>query len=306
MNVVNRLLTLPLPLLKLDSQWPASRIRTLRIVVEAVLGVAIAVQGILTGLQIGHVWAKPTVVPVASPPGIRTARADSSESAALIARAHLFGEVVTASTDEASSEIKSAPSQWLLTGTLAGREPRRGFAILGSENAATHFFAVGDQVGTGIQLVQVFTDRVILKRSGTLMAVMMKHAVAGGGTFVGDPQQVGMTDRQEKGSSAEDERPPTSILADALLKPEAWVDPASGNYGGMTLPGKANRANLNKYGFKDEDVITAVNGRKISSFGASQKALKDMSNGAPATVTVLRDGVPQQLSVTLVDDGNTW
>jgi type II secretory pathway component PulC len=96
--------------------------------------------------------------------------------------------------------------------------------------------------------------------------------------------------------------PQNFVLADALLQPAPWID-AHGKYAGLRLMGKMNGKTLKQYGLQDQDVITAVNGRPINGFRLAQQALKDMSTGQPTAITVVRDGTPQQLSVTLQDDG---
>jgi hypothetical protein len=123
MNVVTRLLHLPSRLRKLDYKSPAARTRILRIAVEAILGVAIVVQGTFLGLQLAHSFAGPEPVPVASRADTRANRADSAAAAEVIAAAHLFGEAPPAAANTPDA-IDEAPANWVLTGTIAARNPK--------------------------------------------------------------------------------------------------------------------------------------------------------------------------------------
>jgi S1-C subfamily serine protease len=161
---------------------------------------------------------------------------------------------------------------------------------------------VGDQVSTSYQLVEVFPDRVTLSHAGQMLTVKIKRFVQGEAP---PPVLHASTsvDKPEKGIPPElAERPQNFVLADALLQPDPWID-ASGKYAGLQLMGRMNGKTLEQYGLQDQDVITAVNGRPINGFRLAQQALKEMSTGQPTAITVVRNGTPQQLSVTLLDDG---
>jgi type II secretion system protein C len=300
MNVVTRLLHLPSRLRKLDYKSPAARTRILRIAVEAILGVAIVVQGTLVGLRLARLSVDSTPPSVASRADTRAHRADSA-AAAVIAAAHLFGEAPPAAANTPDA-IDAAPANWVLTGTVAARNPKAGRAILGNLEPATHLYNVGDQVSPNYQLVEVFPDRVTLSHAGQMLTVKIKRSVQGSAS----PRILAASaavDKPGKGIPPElAERPQNFLLADALLQPAPWID-ASGKYAGLQLMGRINSKTLEQYGLQDQDVITAVNGRPINGFRLAQQALKDMSTGQPTAITLVRDGTPQQLSVTLLDDG---
>lgn len=301
MNVATRLLHLPYRLRNLDYESPATRTRILRIAVEAILGVGIVVQGTLLGLQLAHLSTGPTPPPAASRTDMRAHRADSTATAAVIAAAHLFGEAPRAAASTADT-IDEPPANWILTGTIAARNPKAGRAILGNQDPATHLYRVGDQVSPNYQLVEVFPDRVTLSRAGQMLTVRIKRSAQGSAS----PRNLHAStavDKPKKEIPPElAERPQNFVLADALLQPAPWID-ASGNYAGMQLMGKMSGNALKQYGFEDQDVITAVNGRPITGLRTAQLALKDMSKGLPTAITVVRNGTAKQLSVTLLDDG---
>jgi type II secretory pathway component PulC len=271
------------------------RLRAARRGVEAILGVAIVGQLAATAVSISRLRELPMV------PAVRwtgaTDGAGSPRAAARIADAHLFG--VLARPVVATSEAP-APPQWVLNGTLAATSPGRGRAILSQSDAPARLFAVGDDVAPDYRLSQVYPDHVVLEHGTELITLRMKKA-ANAGSFQLAAESVAGQGAPDEGNPSPFDRPENFVLADALLKPAPWLD-SSGHYSGMRLAGRINNSNLRRYGFMNEDVITAVNGKPITSAISAQKALRDMSKGT-ATVTVVRNGAPEQVSVTLVDDG---
>ncbi len=300
MNVATHLQHLPYRLLKLDYESPAARIRILRIAVEAILGVSIVVQGTLLGLRLAHLSADLTPPPVASRADTPAHRADSADAAVVIMAAHLFGEAPTAAANTPDA-TDDPPASWVLTGTIAGRDPKAGRAILGNQEPVTHLYRVGDEPSANYRLVEVFPDRITLDHAGQMLTVKIKRSIPGSAPrILGASATVDKPEKQIPPELAE--RPQNFVLADALLKPAPWID-AAGKYAGLQLMGRMNGKTLKQYGLQDQDVITAVNGRSINGFRLAQQALKDMSTGQSATITVVRNGTPQQLSVTLRDDG---
>jgi general secretion pathway protein C len=301
MNVVLRLPLLPSRLRELDYESAAGRSRILRIAVEAILGVAIVVQGTLLSLQLAHSFAVPKPAPVATRVDARAQSAGSAAVAGVIAAAHLFGEapVATADIPDATEE---APPNWVLTGTIAAHDPKAGRAILGNQDPATHLYGVGDRLSPGYQLAEVFSDRVTLDHAGQKLTVKIKRSVLGSPPSLVLRTAAADDKPEEETNPRLAERPQNFVLADAMLQPAPWID-ASGKYAGLRLVGKKNSKTLKQYGLQPQDVITAVNGRPINGLRLAQQALKDLSTGEPAAITVVRDGAPQQLSVTLQDDG---
>ena len=297
MNVVIRLPPLLSRLRKLDYKSVA-QIGALRIVVEAILGVAIVAQVTFTGLQLARVPVAPPVTEI-QPADIST-RADSPRAAIRVAAAHLFG--TAAPRKAASNATNVAPIRWLLTGTLAARKPDSGFAILSANDDKTQLYKVGAQVAPDYELAQVFADRVTLRHGDELMTVSLRRLVDGAPSLGSSPKPSALALAEKEIPPELADRAPNFVLADALLKPDPWID-ASGTYAGMSLSGKTNSSTLKQYGFMERDVITAVNGHPITNVITAQKALKEMSKGTATALTVVRDGVPQQMSVTLFDDG---
>jgi general secretion pathway protein C len=81
-----------------------------------------------------------------------------------IVNAHLFG-VAADSGDPSAAPATTA--NLALSGTLAGREPEHGWAIIGASGQAARVYATGASLPGGAKLFAVYPDRVILDRNGS-------------------------------------------------------------------------------------------------------------------------------------------
>jgi general secretion pathway protein C len=96
-----------------------------------------------------------------------------------IVNAHLFG-VAADSGDPSSAPATSA--NLALTGTLAGREPEQGWAIIGASGQSARVYATGAALPGGTKLVAVYPDRVILDRNGSRESLMLPRLSGGAGS----------------------------------------------------------------------------------------------------------------------------
>jgi general secretion pathway protein C len=67
-----------------------------------------------------------------------------------------------------AADATQTSMQLVLTGIIAGKDPRVGFAIVGENATAAKVHAVGDNVPGGAKLHSVYSDRVLLDRNGHL------------------------------------------------------------------------------------------------------------------------------------------
>ena len=87
-----------------------------------------------------------------------------------IVNAHLFG-VAADSGDPSDAPATSA--NLTLAGTLAGREPEQGWAIIGASGQPARVYATGASLPGGSKLFAVYPDRVILDRSGSRESLLL-------------------------------------------------------------------------------------------------------------------------------------
>src|SRR5450755_5182611 len=94
---------------------------------------------------------------------------------ASITNAHLFGTANDPAKGLNAADAPQTSMALILTGIIAGRNPRVGFAILGENATAAKVHAVGDNVPGGAKLHSVYSDRVLLDRNGRLEYLTLPH-----------------------------------------------------------------------------------------------------------------------------------
>ena len=97
---------------------------------------------------------------------------------AAITNAHLFGAAPAPKQDGANAPQTSIPL--VLTGTIAGNDPRSGLAILGQTAQTAQVHAVGDSVPGGAKLHSVYSDRVVIDRDGQLESLTLPRQLNAG------------------------------------------------------------------------------------------------------------------------------
>ena len=74
----------------------------------------------------------------------------------------------------------------------------------------------------------------------------------------------------------------------------------NGKIAGARLSGSGDVAVLmNKAGLKPTDVVTAINGKPVTSLTTDTNFVDNLKNASNLQVTVLRDGKPATLTVSL-------
>jgi type II secretion system protein C len=247
--------------------------------------------------------------PPGTPASITMMRATGSQSIPeqrlelqRVLSAHLFGDPPQA----VSASTASPSAHWVLSGVIAGKTPESGVAIIGETRDSMHLCAVGEAVAPGFSLVQVFSDRVMLEGSSGRLSLRLPQYRSNAGyslpasnasssTELSDAAPAGRANEQAQQVIGQ------PVAAQAVLRPRPHH--AKGHYDGLEIVGWGDGSALAPLGLQRNDVITQINGRSITSAGAAQQALQQLSSGLPVNVTVERDGAPIQLPVTISDDG---
>ena len=212
-----------------------------------------------------------------------------------IVNAHLFG-VAAESGDPSSAPATSA--NLALTGTLAGREPEQGWAIIGASGQSARVYATGAALPGGTKLVAVYPDRVILDRNGSRESLMLPRLSGGAGSAMA-PRVAG---RQPSAS-------PDASLAESvrqllvqnpqaggdLLRPQPVF--AGGSLRGYRVYPGRNRAQFAGLGLQPGDLVMAVNGAALDDPNRGLEILRGVGQGSAVTLTVERGGQQQQLTI---------
>ena len=212
-----------------------------------------------------------------------------------IVNAHLFG-VAADSGDPSSAPATSA--NLALTGTLAGREPEQGWAIIGASGQSARVYETGASLPGGTKLVAVYPDRVILDRNGARESLMLPRLSGGAGSAMA-PRVA------SRGQAAS----PDASLADSvrqllvqnpqaggdLLRPQPVF--AGGSLRGYRVYPGRNRAQFAGLGLQPGDLVMAVNGAALDDPNRGLEILRGVGQGSAVTLTVERGGQQQQVTI---------
>ncbi len=256
---------------------------------SGVLVIAIAAQ--LAAL----VWRflAPPAAPLPAAPGTMAAPAAGVNIAGIV-NAHLFGTALV----EAAGDPANAPATSLnlvLAGTIAGQDPKAGWAIIGETAQAARLYATGATLPGGARLTEVYADRAILDRGGRLESLPLPR-LAGGA-----PVQIGYTPAARPAaepSLADNIRQfvaqdPQAVSE--ILRPQPVF--AGGQQRGYRVYPGRNRSQFAKLGLMPGDLVTAVNGAPLDDPNRGLDTLRGVGAGAPVVLTVERNGSAQQITV---------
>lgn len=221
--------------------------------------------------------------------------AEERPSMRAVANAHLFGHA-DAPRDDLAAAAVDAPETRLnlkLRGILAADEPRYSRAIITSGNQDM-VYAVGDAVAGGASVEAVLADRVLLRRGGRLETLRLPRESMDSGvtrteTAPPVPQAPDMADLR-----AEIAADPTK-LSDLIRYSPVLEDGAVRGY--RIYPGR-DRARFSQLGLQPGDIVTAINGVDLSDPRQAAEMMNSLTEASDVTLTVERNGVPQQVSLS--------
>jgi general secretion pathway protein C len=200
-------------------------------------------------------------------------RAQSDHDIQNIVAGHLFGMPPGAPSSEAPT---AAPSDLVLLGTFAVKDPRYGMAIIGIDGHPA-LYLVGKQVGNAL-LQSVYLDHVILDRDGTLVTLQWRRA----GSVAGLLRPATYVDNLGR----KVDRPPGEV--DKMIRTVALVDEATGKLHGLRVYPVASGAPMRALGLYPGDLVTAINGAPLNDVASSRAALDAIQSVSEANVTVER------------------
>jgi general secretion pathway protein C len=229
--------------------------------------------------------------PVGAAPVLPRVNVSPTLQLATIVNAHLFGAgAVTAGGGDAPAT--SMPL--ILAGVIADPDPGKGVAIIGENAAAGKLYTVGAAMPGGVHLHAVYADRVLLERNGGLETLMLPRTPMGGkGAAVpGIASAVPRTGPANRDSA--------TLLA-GLVRVQPVFN--QGKLQGYRIFPGANHGTsaFTQLGLKAGDLIEAVNGTPLDDAARAMEVLQTLSSSATATVTVSRNGAPQEVNLNLAN-----
>jgi general secretion pathway protein C len=232
---------------------------------------------------------------------------------------HLFGT----SVDPAKAAYADAPDTALnltLKGTNSNHEQRLARAVIADEQQAEKVYKVGDTFPNGVRVEAIYPDRVVLNAAGRIEVLRLRQLQGGGvrsgnraapAPSVATPGASGLVGLNDMAPSAPGSVNPMVAAAPIdweAVRQQAIADPGSiakafsvlpvmvdGKLAGVRVSSNTYGEQLAQAGLKPEDVVTAVNGRKLDSIESGYAALESLKTAGSVTLTVSRDGAEKTL-----------
>jgi general secretion pathway protein C len=239
------------------------------------------------------------------------------DKTAQISQWHLFGEVQKMSTVPVA-KITEAPDTRLnlkLRGVVATGDPNSARAIIADGRGKENSYAIGKSLPGNAVLREIYSDRVILEYRGRLETLRLPKETSN----LIETKQVGSlnqtrTRRRSHFSGAIPTRTIRNASTSALLRqyredlinnPQSLMnlvtiapvtDTGTGKLKGYRIhPGK-DKALLGKFGLRNGDVVTSVNGVSLDNPIKALEIMRDLSNASSVSLDIERNGVMQSLS----------
>lgn len=243
----------------------------------------------------------------------RLPQASGNVPSVSVSRWHLFGNA-----GAGASNLRALPASTLalaLRGTVSDRDPAVGVAVIG-DGQNERAYRVGDEIDTGVSLVEVYPDHVVISRDGTRESLILPREAAGaaqpGPVF--DLSAANTSARKPATTATEATPAPYSPpqLANGAVDWEKSLEQVRNNPAQFTrlaapviqdgkLIGLRVRgldpATMTKLGLEAGDLVTAVNGIAVDSPQRASEILASVQNAASVRVTVQRNGQPVDVTV---------
>ena len=233
-----------------------------------------------------------------------------------VAKWHLFGNPQTVALMQ---QMRNAPATTLkltLRGTLAMDDAHDGIAVIEDEHGGERAYKVGDTVGSNAKLAAVYTDHVVLDHEGVAETLNLPRAEQHAPPLPPAKQTSLATATGARASSIPPNYAPPQLggnldwsaaqsklrIDPAQLAKQVHVEPVfeNGKIAGARLSGGGEVARLmNQAGLKSTDLITAINGQSLSNVSNPQQFMDNLAGAGSVSVTVLRNGKPATLTVSL-------
>jgi general secretion pathway protein C len=212
---------------------------------------------------------------------------------ASITNGHLFGTAAQAKSATAADATQTS-MQLVLTGIIAGKDPKVGFAIVGENATAAKVHAVGDNVPGGAKLHSVYSDRVLLDRNGHLEYLTLPHTPA---ALNGNPIQAAVPNQNpafDRVRRLITEDP--SALSDIMRNQPVLMQ---GKLRGFRVYPGRNRQAFTRLGLRSGDLVIAINGTPLDDPARGDEIFRTIGSASEARVTVMRNGQQQDLSLNM-------
>lgn len=214
-----------------------------------------------------------------------------------IAAADLFGEQASEAQDAAAAQLIDAPETQLnlvLTGIVASSHGHDSRALIKDAKNEQKPYAVGDTVIDNVKLRAIYSNRVILDRSGryeTLTLEQEKNAdKLAQRSSKSTPRALARNFGQARAQILRD---PSKAAQYLRIQPQR----SGGKLIGYRIYPGSDRSLFQKAGLKPGELVTAINGQSLDNPSESLKLLGDLSQASSVNITLKRGDKTRTMTV---------
>jgi general secretion pathway protein C len=223
---------------------------------------------------------------------------------------HLMGVVTQEQAPVKTAAPIDAPDTRLklvLRGALSSDDQEQARAIIADPRGQEEHYAIGDTLPGNAELSKIYPDRVILQRNGRYETLRLPEDGASKGRSGNTVASRANTRRNITPSSASPaerlknmrkqlKQSPRSLYGLVRATPKQSDD---GKMIGYTVSPGRDPELFSQVGLQAGDVVVRVNDIALNNAANSARALKSAQAGKTVSMTVLRDGQEQVLSVSV-------
>jgi general secretion pathway protein C len=220
---------------------------------------------------------------------------------------HLMGVAAKGSAPVKTNAPIDAPETSLklvLRGVFSSDDKGNGHAIIADPKGKEEQYSVGDTLPGNAELSEVHAEKVILKRSGRYETLRLPTDKKSGSTVSRQPTSKRRVPQRSSSSPAERLR---TVRQNLKKRPRDLYNlvratPKKGESGktiGFELGPGRDPELFAQVGLQKGDVAIQINDIKLDNPANSARALKSAQSGDTVSVTVLRNGREQVLSLSV-------
>lgn len=242
----------------------------------------------------------PEATPVQAPPGaMPTKPSTAGGELEKVADLHLFGQLRSRSSGPATVQPVKAPETRLsleLNGVIAPEIPAISMAIIAAKGKPHKAYARGDKLPGNVILKEIYSDHVLLSRSGKLETLHIKKMHKPANIQVVPASATSATSSPVSQFKQELASNPQIVWKKAQLT--MAKDPQTGRLQGYRIQYE-DVALMQAVGLTPEDIVTAVNGIPVTDAKAMMQLTRNPDSVKEVQLSILRNGQPQFLSIAI-------
>ncbi|MEX1198356.1 MAG: type II secretion system protein N [Pseudohongiellaceae bacterium] len=171
-----------------------------------------------------------------------------------------------------------------LRGAIPSSEPGAGMAIIsaGERQSVVSVGEVVDLAPTGVRLSAVMMNRIVLDNNGRHETLWLD------GPPSGSPAGTSSASKASGNDSAREGGPVGAFRYEDLGTPRVVRE--EGRFTGIAIGNDADADLLARHGLRAGDVVTAVDGERLTDMGRAMNAVQELRGMEEVQLGVLRDG----------------